>query len=404
MRLKVEYARLGDLAPYANNSKEHPSWQVENIANSIDQFGFNDPVGVWTNPDGVLEIVEGHGRVLACKELGWDDDVKVPIVKLDHLDDHARRAYVHVHNQTTLTSGLDSDMLEIDMEQLGEFDWEAFGFDCGDVDWFESHKRNDRSQQDGNDEYNKFLEKFETKKTTDDCYTPDEVYDVVLNWVRQEYDIPESAEIIRPFYPGGDYENEEYPEGCIVVDNPPFSILSEIKRFYQDRGIDFFMFCPSLTGLASKIDGVCFVAVDASVTYENGAVVNTSFCTNLEDGIVARTAPDLNRLVCDADARCYGTPHEQKPTRVYPPYVMTSANLIRLSKYGVEYKVSERESAFVRELDSCKLYGGGLLLSERAKEEAERAREEAEQAKEKSEHVTLSEKEMELIRQLDSQQ
>lgn len=70
MRLKVEYARLGDLSPYANNSKEHPSWQVEQIANSIDQFGFNDPVGVWTNPDGVLEIVEGHGRVMACEQLG----------------------------------------------------------------------------------------------------------------------------------------------------------------------------------------------------------------------------------------------------------------------------------------------------------------------------------------------
>lgn len=132
MRLKVEYARLGDLAPYANNSKEHPSWQVEQIANSIDQFGFNDPVGVWTNPDGVLEIVEGHGRVMACKELGWDDDAKVPIVKLDHLDDDARRAYVHVHNQTTLTSGLDSEMLKIDMEQLGDFDWGAFGFEQND--------------------------------------------------------------------------------------------------------------------------------------------------------------------------------------------------------------------------------------------------------------------------------
>lgn len=56
-RLKVEYALTKDLAPYAGNAKEHPEWQVSQIAASIDHFGFNDPIGVWTNPEGVLEIV-----------------------------------------------------------------------------------------------------------------------------------------------------------------------------------------------------------------------------------------------------------------------------------------------------------------------------------------------------------
>lgn len=108
MRLKIEQMRTSDLAPYAGNAKEHPSWQVEQIANSIDQFGFNDPIGVWTNPQGVCEIVEGHGRLLAAQKLGIE---KVPVIRLDHLDDDARRAYVHVHNQTTMTSGFDLDKL-----------------------------------------------------------------------------------------------------------------------------------------------------------------------------------------------------------------------------------------------------------------------------------------------------
>lgn len=380
MRLKVEYARLGDLAPYANNSKEHPSWQVEQIANSIDQFGFNDPVGVWTNPNGVLEIVEGHGRVMACKELGWDDDAKVPIVKLDHLDDDARRAYVHVHNQTTLTSGLDSDMLEIDMEQLGEFDWEAFGFESGRGDWFETRDRNDDSREEGNDEYNEFLDKFEPKKTTDDCYTPDIVYDAILGWVKQEYGISESTPIVRPFYPGGDYQNEDYPEGCIVVDNPPFSIEAQIVRFYMERGIKFFIFCPTLTAFSGKGLDVCYIVVDGDITYENGATVNTSFITNLEEDTRVRTAPKLNDAIMEADqANRAEIKNSTNLKYEYPPYVITAVTVCNWSKYGVDFRVSGDAATRIRALDAQKalgkaIYGYGFLLSERAKEEVERAK------------------------------
>ena len=88
--------------------------------------------------------------------------------------------------------------------------------------------------------YEEFVDKFKPKKTTDDCYTPPEVYDAVLAWVRNEYHIGDAAEIVRPFYPGGDYEHAEYPDDCVVVDNPPFSILAKIIRFYQSHGIRFF--------------------------------------------------------------------------------------------------------------------------------------------------------------------
>ena len=123
-RLKVEYLSVEDLVPYARNSKKHPAWQVDQIAASIEQFGDCDPVGIWHNSDGQPEIVEGHGRVLALKQLGIG---RCPCISLDHLDDDARRAYSHVHNQTTLTSGLDASIVEEDIAQLGDFDWEDLG-------------------------------------------------------------------------------------------------------------------------------------------------------------------------------------------------------------------------------------------------------------------------------------
>ena len=76
-------------------------------------------------------------------------------------------------------------------------------------------------------DYGGFVEKFKPKKTTDDCYTPPAVYDAVLQYVRETYHIADDVPIVRPFYPGGDYENYDYPEGCMVVDNPPFSIFAK---------------------------------------------------------------------------------------------------------------------------------------------------------------------------------
>lgn len=125
-KLKIETAKTRELIPYAGNAKEHPEWQVDQICASIEQFGMDDPIAVWTNKDGELEIVEGHGRLLACKKLGIND---VPIIKLDHLDDEARRAYAHVHNQLTMNTGFDIDKLNEDLKTLNGFEWQDLGFD-----------------------------------------------------------------------------------------------------------------------------------------------------------------------------------------------------------------------------------------------------------------------------------
>lgn len=122
--LEVREMAVADLVPYANNAKKHPKEQIEQIAESISEFGNCDPIAVWHNEDGEAEIVEGHGRVMALKQLGIDT---APVIFLDHLTDEQRRAYTHVHNQTTLSSGFDEQALIDDMDNL-DMDWEALGF------------------------------------------------------------------------------------------------------------------------------------------------------------------------------------------------------------------------------------------------------------------------------------
>lgn len=124
-KLKIEQARTKDLVPYANNAKIHTDEQVEQICASIEEFGFNDPIAVWTNPAGELEIIEGHGRLMAANRMGIDT---VPIIKLDHLDDEARRAYTHVHNKLTMNTGFDWATLEEELANL-DYDFALFGFD-----------------------------------------------------------------------------------------------------------------------------------------------------------------------------------------------------------------------------------------------------------------------------------
>ena len=123
--LEIHVVPVAELVPYANNAKTHPDKQVGELEQSIADFGFCDPIGVWHNEQGQMEIVEGHGRVLALEKLGID---VAPVIYLDHLTDEQRRVYTHVHNQTTLSSDFDYDALIADMDNLNA-DWEAYGFE-----------------------------------------------------------------------------------------------------------------------------------------------------------------------------------------------------------------------------------------------------------------------------------
>ena len=228
----------------------------------------------------------------------------------------------------------------------------------------------------GDEEYQAFLDKFVPKKTTDDCYTPDLVYEAVAQWVANEYHVA-PRHFVRPFYPGGDYQREQYLPDAIVVDNPPFSILSEIIKFYVENGIRFFLFAPTLTLFSSSSSLVTALPVAASVTYENKANVNTSFVTNLEDpSIRLRSVPSLYRAVKEANDRNLEEQRRELPKYAYPDNVVTSAFVARLSRYGIDFSVSRAESVSIDALDAQKeqgraIYGKGYLVSERAA--AERA-------------------------------
>lgn len=126
-KLKVEYVTIESIKPYEKNAKLHPEEQIEQIKKSINLFGMNDPIGIWHD-----EIVEGHGRLIACKELGLKE---VPIIRLDHLTDEQRRAYILAHNKINMNSGFDIDVLNEELDSILDINMEDFGFLNVDIDW-----------------------------------------------------------------------------------------------------------------------------------------------------------------------------------------------------------------------------------------------------------------------------
>ena len=255
------------------------------------------------------------------------------------------------------------------------------------------------------EEYQAFLEKFKMKKTTDDCYTPKLVYDAVVEWVEKEYQVSRKT-FVRPFYPNGDYQKEKYPKGCIVVDNPPFSILAEILQFYKEKGVRFFLFAPSLTLFSSSSSSSSTaLCVGVAITYENGANVSTSFLTNLENRETRfRSAPTLFKAVEKANDEWSKSLHKELPKYTYPDNVVTSAFVARLSKYGIDFAVNVNQSCAISSLESQKesgkaIFGKGYLISEKAAAE-KAAAEKAAAEKAAATRWKLSDKEHKIIEQL----
>lgn len=221
-------------------------------------------------------------------------------------------------------------------------------------------------------EYDAFVEKFKPKLTTDDCYTPQLVYEAVAGWVERTYGV-DRGQFVRPFYPGGDYENYPYNAGDIVVDNPPFSIVSQIVRTYCERGIRFLLFCPGKTGLCKGIETLpcTIIATGAAIVYANGASVNTSFITNLETDYIVRSAPDLCRLIEAASREEEKKQKVQLPKYKYPPHVVTLAQVNYFSRHDTVYRVRRGEAVRIDAMDEQRqhgkaCFGGGLLVSEKA--------------------------------------
>lgn len=122
--LEVVKVPTADLLEYQNNAKIHDHQQVDQIAASIEEFGFNNPILAWHNDEGEPEIVAGHGRLMAARKLGLEE---LPVVFLDHMSEEQRRAYTIVDNSTNLSSGFDMEILSVELDAIVDIDMEQFG-------------------------------------------------------------------------------------------------------------------------------------------------------------------------------------------------------------------------------------------------------------------------------------
>ena len=265
--------------------------------------------------------------------------------------------------------------------------------------------------------YEEFVEKFKPKKTTDDCYTPPTIYNIVRDWVCAEYGV-HPANIVRPFYPGGDYVNFNYPPDAVVVDNPPFSILTQICSFYIEQRIPFFLFAPGLTCFSGRaiFTKMNHIVCDARITYENGAIVATSFVTSFGGDIVAQTEPRLSGLINNEVKRLKKEDKKKLPKYEYPEHIVTAAMMRKYAGLGVDFKVYRGECVQLGALDAQRsvgkaIFGTGLLLSEEAAarkavaEEAAARKAVAEEAAKKAEAKKyyvwgLSDREREIVAKL----
>lgn len=204
--MKIEKRKLSELNPAAYNPRadlKPGDPEYEKIRRSIEEFGYVDPIIV--NKDGT--IIGGHQRFKILLAAG-KTEAEVSVVDLDKTKEKALNIALNKTGGEWDMEKLKELIGEIDLSNLDAtltgFDAEEIKDIVGEIDtsWFERKDKEGKEKQEGNEEYNEFLDKFEIKKTTDDCYTPDAIYEAVAEWVAEEYKV-DRKDFVRPFYPGG---------------------------------------------------------------------------------------------------------------------------------------------------------------------------------------------------------
>lgn len=147
--MQIEKIKVDEIIPYADNAKLHPERQIEQIRSSILEFGFNDPIAIDENN----VVIEGNGRLMAIKDLGFKE---VDCIRIEGLTEDQKRAYILVHNQLTMNTGFDIDILNKELERIKGIDMTQFDFEINiDFD-------NDIDTGDGT--------KYTQKVEADKCY------------------------------------------------------------------------------------------------------------------------------------------------------------------------------------------------------------------------------------------
>lgn len=123
--MKIEIIDINEIKPFENNAKLHPQEQIDQIKQSIEEFGNNDPIAIDENN----VIIEGHGRYEALKQLNYK---AVECIRLSHLTEEQKRAYILVHNKLTMNTGFNIDLLNTELEDIFNIDMEFYGFEIKD--------------------------------------------------------------------------------------------------------------------------------------------------------------------------------------------------------------------------------------------------------------------------------
>lgn len=356
-------------------------------------------------------VISGNKR-LRCLKAAFGEDGECPaewFADVTAMSEAERHEFIVSANVSDGSWDLDKLLAQYDRAELGEL----MGAEAVDALLAEVDRMPQMSVVDGNgeadegeDEYKEFTDKFKAKHTTDDCYTPPNIYEAVMKWACKHYGF-KPRDIVRPFKPNGDYQSEKYAKNAVVLDNPPFSILTEICNWYQDRGIKFFLFAPALTPFASSGSFNTLIC-GVSIVYANGAKVATSFITNMGDYLI-ETAPDLFDTLKEINRENEHKITRDLPKYKYPDCVVTAAAINYLNVHHTDFKLKREDAVFICCLDEQKkvgsgLFGGGFLLSERAAAEraaAERAAADRAAAERAAAHEwKLSERELEIQRSI----
>ena len=178
--------------------------------------------------------------------------------------------------------------------------------------------------------------------TTDDTFTPPKVYKAVIDWLTMEGKTY-GRRILRPFYPGGDFEAIDYQPGDFVVDNPPFSQMSRIVRFYQEHKIDFFLFYDRRYSLSYLREGLTLIYINEGIEFENGAQVVPVFVTNVFDGAAVYCSKTLNEMIKAEHVK------QAEPRNEYPDDVFSFAIFGKISKLR-DYIIPDGKIARVKRL------------------------------------------------------